>query len=189
MRLAVRVLLLVAILVGCGCHRGEADRAVLSESAAKPSPISAEERLTGELHAGLYQIGAALEELKLARGETQTAADEGSRKLADPLAEVLDGLDDVGATLAEVNLTEPTEEEVRAAMIDAEDRKKALLDTIAEALTSVEDVQGILDTLPSVDPKETEHLKSAAKHLDGCHEALTEAVLQMGGNAASSKSP
>ena len=175
-------LLAFGVLISAGCT-GKAAAKVETANVPQVEPVKDPETTVFEqLRGGNYQINAALESLQSARDESQSIVDAKAKALLEPMVEVVDRLDEIGAELAEYADEPPTLEDVRNAFADSDDQRLNTIETASDALLAAEEVAGILDSLLE-DPanKKNAKLESIAKEVDTCVEALKDAVKSLGG--------
>jgi uncharacterized phage infection (PIP) family protein YhgE len=135
------------------------------------------------MHAGAYQLSNAVQDLQTAL----TAAKDlqHSTKRADlkaALADVIDGLDDAGASIADFTSEPPELAEFRKEIETQEKERREAVDGANDALHDVNDASGNLDEFSDKpDEADAKLLNDLNSALDDAVDDLTEGIKALGG--------
>lgn len=170
----------LGVFMVVGCH-GSATPATTKPAVAevKPDP---ETTLFEQIRSGKYQIGAATDALQAARSAVEKLADGKEKSLIEPANDMLDRLDEIGVTLADIDFGSTTIDDVRKAYADFDEKRLDAIESLTDALLATEDLLGIFDDLlDQAKYGSNEDLKTAADEVDTTDDALRDAIKALGG--------
>jgi len=168
-------------ITGCGSSTKVADGSLTS--ATKPAPANPEQALYDQIRSGTYQIGAAVDAIEEVR---KTAREIASREKGDTQKALLTieaHLNDAGEALSDFGDEPVTFEEFKKDFAAQDDKRLKAIDAGNESLNDLRDAQDILGDLLDSHPPEPENteLNNADSALDGCLQAVEDAIKAMGG--------
>ena len=193
-KFAIILILLIGVL---GCHGSQDQKA---EDLSKPTVAEVKDPETStyeQLRAGSYQIGSAVDAVETARDLAQKIVDSKQAGLGEPMLDILDRLDDIGASLADYTDDPPTLDQVQKSYAEFDDQRLNAIESATDSLMAADEISGIIDDLldqPKL--KDSESLNKLSDQMDTCMDALRDAIKALGGklppeesDAAPSKTP
>lgn len=171
---------------GCG-QRAIDPPALTAKVAVKVGPPADPERaLFEQVRSGTYQINAAMDSIEEARKTAKEMAARETGQTQHALLTIASNLDDAGGTLSDFADDPPPIEKFKSDFATQDDRRLKAIDGANDALDAVHDAQDLVEALLKSNPPEPEktQLSEADSALDGCVEAVEDAIKTMGGKVA-----
>lgn len=166
------LLLLTLLVAGLGCGSGSSN----PPAASTATPAKPETLLHQQLRSGLVQLEGTLETIELALDEAKARLKQATGADRERLQELVDRIDDCGATLAEHLGDPPTESEVAASFARYDEQRLRMIDDVNDSVVAMNEAAGLClgegeEPLPAL-AKLHELVTTAIEDLRGTLDAL-----------------